>query len=481
MSSNGAPDSAQPGRYSKKLSELSKLECQVITKLHAGNFDDTATREQLLRVLLMKKPELKSDAAEKLICFEIYKKEEKMRIKAHAIDDPDTNEFPTRVGRGAKIKIADVLASLTLAEATKDEDLDIKSIKSENEETQAELLASQTPATPALPRPTETFYTPGATQNDDFSQADLNYTMVEAVTKITERIERMPLEKQKSNINSKSLHYDNDQPIHNFIRMIQTNAKGQGLKTDEERIRLAVQVLSQSASGVQLLGMTSEDDLTDWSKFTSRLMSMQGLSARGYELQFLGYKRKPEQSAVMMMSELIQLYKLSQSYPDGYELNNFESKNIIMRFTQILEPELRNLLQDRLSTAKENGTDTSNLDFVARQCQQLELCFELGANAKKTVNAVKTQESTSELAEIMNVVKEQLKEIKKLKSQRSNEKNFKRLEYKTLDGFCFYYAKNNQCRRGENCKYKHKNIPKKIFDRMREHGIQIKPAPNQEK
>ena len=113
--------------------------------------------------------------------------------------------------------------------------------------------------------------------------------------------------------------------------------------------------------------------------------------------------------------------------------------------------------------------------------RQLELCFELGANKKKTVNAVKTQDSKSELAEIMNVVKEQLNEIKKLKTQRSNEKNYKRLDYKTLDGFCFYYAKNNQCRQGENCKYKHKKIPKKIFDRIREHGIEVKQAPNQEK
>ena len=467
-------DNVEIGKYSKTWHTLSKLECVLLSKFYLKFHDKTHTREQIIRLIFIKQPELQQNTETKLLAFEIYVKpddDKARRIKVIDIAEPDELEYPKRTGKGARINIDDIIADLAL-----DDTEDDIVVKDEIDLPPPAQAAQGTKGTGLpLPKLHEKFYTPfaGGPPAENFKPDDpeakfdpVNVSIVTAIGQITDKLVAIEGRKNKNFISSKNLRYDNDEGVDSFLRMIEIASRGQNLTRDEDKVALAHQVLSQSAQGSQLLGLCSSEDVSSWQKFSTRLMSMQGLSAKSYELKFLSATRKPGQSSPMFMAKLIDCYKRSQECPDDYELNRFESRSVLMRFCQALEPQLKNLLQDRLSTAKMSGNEIYDLDQVATLCQQLETCFELGSHAKAKVNAITDKPAqVSETTSLINLMKEQINQIKKLtaaekESAGSDKKPIS--DHTQLQGYCLWNLKGD-CGRS-HCKFKHTPAPIDVIE-----------------
>ena len=487
------------GKYTKSWQSLSKTECLILSKFHLKLFDNSLTREQIVRLILLKDPDLIKTIETRRLAFEIYEKtpvDGTRRIKFVNIDQPDEIEYPIRSGHGARIKVDEIITNIALQDA--DDDLQLKD---EFEIDQIPItVAAQVPAptsilAPApkatlMPHPNvrqEKFFTPFGkgepTESPIFEEKvdPVNASIVTAIGRITNQLEEIQFRKSKPVITSKNLRYDDAEGVDSFLKMIEISSRGQKLYRDEDKVALAHQVLSQSAQGSKLLGLCTDADVSSWQKFSSRLMSMQGLSAKSYELKFLSATRKPGESAPMFMASLIDCYKRSQEYPDAQILNRFESKSVLMRFCQSLEPELRNLLQDRLTTAKMAGNEIIDLDKAATLCQQLETCFELGSNARTKVNAVSkgATASASENPQIINLLKEQLDHMRKLTSSKNNRRNSrdskkgkKTGKHLGLKGYCMFYISNKGCNY-DNCRYKHETAPADVMEHYSKHYAPI--------
>ena len=478
MSTTSTVDnSARPevGKYSKRLCNLSKVESQLLLKYHAKQFDKTATRPQLLTSLFLVKPELKENVNTRLFCFEIYEDEntKERRIRYHNVEQSD--EYPERRSKTQQIDIDAILKNL---ENTGDDHLgakvevdsldgdqntdhqntapkhDIKQAEKQNDENKSnDVFYTPYPRTrvqePNLPRP----------QLDAQVEQDIfNSSLVSTLHSISNRLES----NKRRPIVSKNLQYDADEDISCFFTKINAAAQGQGLSTDQDKISLATQVLSTSTIGSQLLGLCGPDDFKDWTRFSTKLLRMTGSSFKSYEQQFLSYKRLPGQPSSLLMAKLIDLYRRSCEYPENQQLNKFEERHIRMRFVLCLEPELRSLLEDRLSTIE---SDKLTLELVAERCQELETFYNLGSNAVKKVNAV-AEETTSrqfnnnQFEALLNAIKEMRPNQRKYKGPNPTGDTL-------LEGFRIRNVKFGSCIHGDKCNYKHSTPPASVIKHMK--------------
>ena len=452
-------ESARPsvGKYSKRLCNLSKQETQILVKHFHDDIDLTAAnRSQLLTILFERKPEFKQDHQTRLVCFEVVEDREQHRLRF--INCEHDVEYPERPCTSTPVNIGEILMQLQQSEQQAVKKLDIKPQNLENTlEKSGSDLDYHTPhhkATfklqrPELKRPVEP---------KDVGQDAVNNQLVHTLLNITDRLQSST---QKRPFVSRHLQFDDSEDISVFFNKITCSAQGQGLTEDSQKINLATQVLSTSSTGSQLLGLCEPEDYKDWNKFCLKLLRMTGSSYKSYEQQFLGYERLPGQPSSLLMAKLIDLYKRSCQYSETQELNKFERRHIRMRFLLCLEPELRSLLEDRLSNVKEDIT----LEHVASKCQELETFYRLGSNKPKQVNAVNTKQESGMSDSQFEVLLEAIQNLQPSKVPRQTDKP--RINDSKLQGYCMRFVKGT-CPFDEKCKYKHTPVPDAVLKHMKQ-------------
>ena len=131
-----------------------------------------------------------------------------------------------------------------------------------------------------------------------------------------------------------------------------------------------------------------------------------------------------------------------------------------MRYMLCLEPELRSLLEDRLSNMKKENVD---LETVAEISQTLEITYRLGSNKPKTINAISEEPTLSN-----DMFKTLLDAIKNISQSTSKQTDKPRFVDSKLQDYCMRYVKGT-CPFGDRCKYKHTTpVPEDVLKHMKQ-------------
>ena len=465
MSTTSAIDnSAKPekGKYSKRFNNFSKQESQLVLQHYDKNADlaSLTSRPQLLEKLFIAKPEFIIDALDRLFCFEIKQDGVGYRISYVSCEHDD--EYPERPTTSTQVDVAGIIRNLQKSIEEKNEtekQIEVSNDRKGNEIDSLERNSDLSEHNYHTPHQLKTSFKlpiPEKIEPQVVTQDVINVSLVDTLQSISNRLQSPTLSKKP--FVSKNLHYDDTEDISVFFNKISASAQGQGLKSDSDKINMAIQVLSSSSTGSQLLGLCSEEDYTDWKRFCQKLLRMTGSSHKSYEQQFLAYERLPGQPSSLLMAKLIDLYRRSCEYSETHKLNKFEERHIRMRFMLCLEPQLRSLLEDRLSSIKED----INLEQLSQKCQELEVFYRLGSNKPKTVNTIKQETSFTD-----KQFKTLLEAVQNLST--TNQPRTKRppINDPQLLGFCMRHVKGT-CPFGEKCKYKHSKVPENVLKHMKQ-------------
>ena len=457
MSTTSAIDtSARPecGKYSKRLCNISKAEAQLLVTHYDNNADLTTltSRSQLLETLFTAKPEFMIDALDRLFCFDIILDNETHRIRYVNCEHDDL--YPERGSTSTIINIEEIIRKVRSALNISQ---DVQKLDNDSLETHTSVHNYHTPHQPRM-----SFKFPKPEEKADYTNQDMiNSSIVDTLQRISNKLQGSTGSTSKKPFVSKNLHYDDAEDISIFFNKISASAQGQNLKNDSDKINMAVQVLSSSSTGSQLLGLCSEDNYTDWKRFCTKLLRMCGSSHEFYEQQFLAYERLPGQPSSLLMAKLIDLYRRSCEYSETQKLNKFEERHIRMRFLLCLEPELRALLEDRLSNMKPQDM---GLETVAEKCQELETYFRLGRNKPKVVNAIKQTQESGFTEQQFKTLLEAIKSINQPKSAKSKQV----ITDPDLKDFCMRFVKGT-CPFGDRCRYKHDSpVPEAVLKHMKQ-------------
>ena len=465
-----------PGKYSKRLTNLSKNEAQTVVRHFNQDADLTgASRVQLLILLFQAKPELKNFHQTLLLCFEVYQDHTQHRLRFINCDHND--EFPERPCSSTQVDMTKVLQHFD----TENIGTVVKNDEEITNQTDADLI-DKTEESLDAKNSDLNYYTPHHRTNfklqkpevkpfidsNPVNQDKINSSIVDTLQTISNKLQNSTKSSKKPFV-SKNLHYDDSEDISIFFNKISASAQGQGLKSDNDKINMAIQVLSASSTGSQLLGLCNDQDYEDWTRFCQKLLRMTGSSHKSYEQQFLSYERQPGQPSSLLMATLINLYKRSCQYSETQTLNKYEQRHIRMRFLLCLEPQLRSLLEDRLSGFKEEV----DLEQLSQKCQELEVYYRLGSYKPKVVNAIKQETSPSEQQQLL---KSLLEAVQNLTNGNQPKARRPPINDALLKGFCMRNVKGT-CPFGDKCKYKHSKVPDDVLKHMQQrYNIKSKTA-----
>jgi len=118
---------------------------------------------------------------------------------------------------------------------------------------------------------------------------------------------------QVSKLRVKPPRYDATIPIPSWLKNLEIYAHCSKLN-DNEIITVALTSLLNESEGSHVIQSLEAEDLNDWSRFKTRLLSMLGKTNDFYKNQFRNYSRGSD-SFGMCLSKLISLYK------QGYDIN----------------------------------------------------------------------------------------------------------------------------------------------------------------
>jgi hypothetical protein len=257
---------------------------------------------------------------------------------------------------------------------------------------------------------------------------------------------------QVSKLRVKPPRYDATIPIPSWLKNLEIYAHCSKLN-DNEIITVALTSLLNESEGSHVIQSLEAEDLNDWSRFKTRLLSMLGKTNDFYKNEFRNYSRGSD-SFGMCLSKLISLYK--QGYDIKY-LGDNDKLLIIERFCESQNSKIRELLMREKSTL--------TIENIATRAGEIEAAIpirELNFN-------ISAEEKTDSVRELTFQVKQMLKmnseAQKESKSRKTSSGDRKKIDTTKLQGHCLSYQKRKKCRYNKNCKYLHSdNAPKEVID-----------------
>ena len=456
----------QPGKYKKLLQNVSKSESESLLS-HCGGVIRADTRHNNMINILTLKPELQTNWQTRYVYFEIYERDGK-KYRSATLDVDDTTAFEEeRQTKGTKIDIIKIVADLqSVVEKpiASDED-DDDEIKPQNK-TIFESFKSE------------------HTDSDGLKNTVLS--LVEKISKLEAKNENLTKTHQTPShhqkliaLNPKQLKYDEDDGVGRFLTNIENVIRSHRITSDEDKIQIAMNCLTTSPKGPDLLGVVSEKHLRSWAEFKDRLYMMESSSKKSFNLKFKQYKRGPNQPCGQLMNKLQEFYLKSKGYDSNHVFSDIEIDIIKERFLDCLEPQLMHLLEDKISDSHYRNEDINQLDTLATRCMQLEENFRLGIHQAKNSVAINHIETRpDDYVAIINMMKQQAEGINDLKKKMAEmqvepktEPRFRRqpqnkygnIDTKRLQGFCLSAIKNGKCMK-PLCRYSHARPPPAVIE-----------------
>ena len=358
----------QLGKYKKLLNNVSKSESESLLS-HCGGVIRGDTRHNNMINILTLKPELRRNWETTYVYFEIYENGGKKYRRAALDVDTITDYEDERQTKGTKVDIAKIVADLELIK-------DDNAIVSEEEDEIDQQAQNRTIF--------ESFKTE-RTDSDGLKNTVLS--LVEKISQLEAKsndppksaIQHTPSHHQKLiALNPKQLKYDEDDGVGRFLTNIENVIRSHRITSDEDKIQIAMNCLTTSPKGPDLLGVVSEEHLRSWSEFKDRLYMMESSSKKSFSLKFKQYKRGPNQPCGQLMNKLQELYLKSKGFDSNHTFSDIEIDIIKERFLDCLEPQLMHLLEDKISDSEYRNENMNHLETVASRCMQLEENFRLG-------------------------------------------------------------------------------------------------------
>ena len=485
----------QPGKYKKHIQELLKNEARALCKLYAQPYAQTDSRHHLLLKVFREDIDFEANYSTKYIYFEITEEDNLYTIECFNEEDIEEEEFKQiRTSTGAKVDIAKIL--LELAKEKSSGRISEEEDNSQKPKTNPEDNSAMMDTMLILQRSILDMMANMQATNDGNTKATQD--LVAAQMKVLE----MNAEAKNNKIflpNPKNIKYEEEDGTEHFLNKIQAFCIGNKISSDDNKIRFAINGLSATKRGARLVQLCKGDDMTSWEKFAAKLSLIDGQSKQNYLIKFNNYTRKPDENASILMAKLIEYYRKSMGYNEDTELIMQDKVAIKNRFLGALEPILRKMLNEQLTTMEYNQKDISTeLDTLAARTMRMEENCQIGIHApKSSINNLSTlygQYSTSnqnftQESEIVNLLKQQQREnqrrfdkieknyknyqnqVQKWKPKHETRKfntstqkpTFRKYSpevLKSAKGYCIFFME-GKCNR-DNCAYKHDNIPEDI-------------------
>ena len=329
---------------------------------------------------------------------------------------------------------------------------------------------------------------------------DVQTTSTDPSAQLLQLIEQVQTTSSRRNFPlQQKLKYEPSHGIEAFIRSVESYANSYGV-TDEERwISMAQTALLASEDGLLLQEALSPAEQNNWDLFKKKLISILGNPPDYYRDYFRSFRRG-SQKLGLAMSRLTQAYR--RGFLENAELSEHDKRHIMLQFIASLDNPLRGLVRAEEKSLK--------FETISERAAELERCFGQGFGPESTaalmfpegrvqmVNAVNQQKAQESLqvkmmellSNLTHQSEQMLQQMKNGNNQSRNNgssrngngnngqnrngnngRNFTRGRTPTqkkiaevadrLNGFCFYYAKFNNCRKSD-CTYKHDNIPEEI-------------------
>ena len=440
------------GKYFKVLDDLQKVEAWTLLNSLMGkkglgrpNTKDFKSREDIVKKLLQVDPEFMTEYETKKIYFHAYQREEQTFLKARLTVDDDTDYSTQKSCIGQKVNIKELIQRITEAVSSDDEEVNMDTFYANEEET----------------------VSTKDDQNQKNQMSQLCHKMVDALND----------NKQKSSLapRPKKIRYDEDEGVGVFLQKIEDYALSQKITDDSAKIDLAVNCLSESRKGYDLLGFIRNSKLTNtWSLFKERTLLMVACSKEQYRKQFKTYQRKPSQTAAHLMVTLQDLYLRSKDLDGDHALSKDHIEAIRERFFDCLDPALAGMAKYTYTERTRDTTKFTELESIAKMCMDLEENFNLDRSRKEVSvlnNIIATEPEKPEptfatelqgLKSMINSIQTELNNQKSRKPYRSQSRIF---DSKKMKGYCLQFLKaGSECRKGSDCRYKHTEAPTDVLD-----------------
>ena len=272
------------------------------------------------------------------------------------------------------------------------------------------------------------------------------------------------------------LKYEPTHGIEAFIKSVECYGEANDIIDKKKWIAIAKTALNASEDGLLLQDALLPAEEEDWDLFKNRLLSILGNPPDYYRDVYRSFRRGTQKPG-LAMSKLTQAYKRG-FLNNGQSLTDSDKQHIMHQFINSLDNPLRGLVK-----AEEK---TLTFGKCADRVAELERCFGSGfapqsaaslmfpearVQMVRAENAEQTQNTVQlKMIELMNSMIEQsknqhaemMKNIHTAKTQnRSNQNRNNRSKFnlgeitKKLDGHCYFWLKNGDCRKKNNCTYKH--------------------------
>ena len=285
--------------------------------------------------------------------------------------------------------------------------------------------------------------------------------------------------KEKSFAFRQKIKYEPSHGIEAFIRSVEAFAAANEVTDKTKWVAIAKSALNQSEDGLLIQDSLLPAEEAEWDLFKNKLLSILGRAPDYYRDFYRGFRRGTQKCG-LAMSRLTQAYK--RVYLAGGKLSSYDQCHIKLQFVESLDNPLRGLVK-----AEESKLTFSN---IAERASELERCFGRSFQSDSAAammfpegrvmmaNATSSQENTVQLrlVELLNTLTQQSKaqhtemlkmincgpSTRPMSTPRAQRINFRALA-PILNGHCYYFIKNNSCRNGSQCTFKHPNpIPEEM-------------------
>ena len=279
------------------------------------------------------------------------------------------------------------------------------------------------------------------------------------------------------------IQFDESKGIHQFLNSVERYAEVNNIFDGQDRVLIAINGLADSDYSDMITETLTLTEKSNWEFFKAKLVQLLGKTVTYYKAQFRHFKRIPSETLGVMFTRLTFTYK--KAYKENCELTESDKRLLISTFIEKLNPRLSQLLMT------EEATLTFNT--VAGRAEELETIYSLNSPVMDILNVIEKgpQKSVrnSDISELMQEFRRQNEAHEKSMARlidsfatalKNNNQNFNQnsnfsnnrpprssnrksnVEFHKLENFCFYMAKNGKCTNGNNCRYKHSDIPQHI-------------------
>ena len=329
------------GKYYKVIDDLQKVEAwtllySVMGKDNRPNYKNFKSREDIIKKLLEVAPAFMTEHATKKIYFHAYEKADQSFLKARLTVEKQEEYATQKPCIGQKVNIVQLIQKLNEKTLTDDEEVNIDSFYADEEE-KYKIVAYHT-------------------ENQQMSQ--LCNKMVDALKETKE--------KPSTSARPKKIRYDEDEGLEVFLQKIEDYAISQKIYKDQDKIDLAINCLSESRKGYDLIGFIRHDSLENtWSLFKERSMLIVNSNKEHYRLQFKNYERKPSQTAAHLMMTLQNLYLRSKELSTSHPLSKDQIEAIREKFFDCLDPSLAGMAKYTYNERTRDTTKFTELESIA--------------------------------------------------------------------------------------------------------------------